>query len=384
MESRDFLDVLIIAFLIYVAIRLIQETHSVSVVAGLLTLLGFYGIALVFDLPLTSLVLQSFFGAFLIIVAIIFQRELRRFFSAFGFMGISRRRFSLAKEEIIEIISKAAGRLAREKNGALMIFPGREAVERHLEGGYGLNGEISEPLFLSIFDKTSPGHDGAVLIEGNKIKKFGVHMPLAEQIHKVGHFGLRHRAALGLAERSDALIVVVSEERGVISIAQKGKLKQLAGEEELKQKLNEFYAEKFPGLNFSNFMKWLAKNVILLVISFAAAFSLFLIVNSRFVLVQRNFTINPEFKNIPLEITINDIVPQEVVLTLQGRGTDFDNLKSEAARITIDVGSIKNITKPGWHRISIDKNDIEPPFKLSVIKIDPSAIDIQIQKKAPK
>src|SRR3989338_4449151 len=87
LETRDFLDIFIIAFLIYVAIKLLRETHSASVFIGVLTLLALYGFALLFDLSLTSLILRSFFGIFLIIIAVIFQRELRRFFSIFGFLG---------------------------------------------------------------------------------------------------------------------------------------------------------------------------------------------------------------------------------------------------------------------------------------------------------
>ncbi len=380
LEGRDFFDILIIAFLIYVGIKLIRETHSIPAAIGVLTLLGFYGVALLFDLPLTSLVFRSFFGFFLIIIAIIFQRELRRFFSAFGFLGFARR-FTPPADTIIEIISHVVGRLAQEKTGLLLVFPGREPIERQLEGGYRLNGEISEPLLLSIFDKTSPGHDGAAIVQNNKIKKFASHLPLADQIEKVKHFGLRHRAALGLAEHSDALIVVVSEERGVISIARNGNLTQLKNEDELKQKLGEFYAEKFPSLSFINLLQWIAKNAILLVFSFTIAFGLFLITNSRFVLVQRNFVVVPEFKNIPGEIIIGDIMPQEVVLTLQGRSADFDTLKSENIRIAVDVGNIKNIIKPGWHRFFIDEKEVELPFKLSVIKIDPSSVDIQIAKR---
>lgn len=383
LSTRDFFDVLIIAFLIYVVIKLLKETHSVSVVAGVLTLLGFYGVAVLFDLPLTSLVLRSFFGVFLIIIAIIFQKELRRFFSAFGFMGIARR-FMPPSGTIIGTVVHAVSELAREKTGTLVVFPGREPIERHFEGGYRLNGEVSEPLLFSIFDKTSPGHDGAVIIEHNRIKKFAVHLPLAEQIEKVKQYGLRHRAALGLSERSDALIVVVSEERGVISIAQNGKLQQIKDEGELRKKLIDFYAEKFLKLDIQNFLRWLAKNISLLAVSFAIALGIFLMFHSRFAFVQRNFVVTPEFGNMPSEILINDIVPQEAILTLRGRGTDFDAFKPENLRILINVGAIPNITKPGWHRVPIEAKNIQMPFKLSLIKIEPLSIRIQIIENIPE
>ncbi|PIQ69268.1 MAG: hypothetical protein COV90_02300 [Candidatus Tagabacteria bacterium CG11_big_fil_rev_8_21_14_0_20_41_11] len=380
LSSLNFLDIFIIALLIYITIKLLRETHSISVVAGVLMLLGFYGLALLFDLPLTSLVLRSFFGVFLIIIAIIFQRELRRFFSTFGFLGVARR-FMPPSEMVMKTVSHSVGRMASEKIGALIIFPGREQINRHLEGGNRLNGEISEPLLLSIFDKTSPGHDGATIIESNRIRKFAVHLPLAEQIEKVRHLGLRHRAALGLSERSDAFIIVVSEERGVISVVQNGKIMQMQDEAELKRRLLEFYKEKFPQLNLFNLSRWFVKNVLLLTISFIIALGIFSVVNSRFALVQRNFVVTPEFSNIPAEIIINDVSPQEVILTLKGRGSDFDVFKPESLRVLVDVGALFNITKAGWHRVSITDKEIESPFNLSVIKIDPLSIRVQIIKK---
>ena len=380
LSSLNFLDIFIIALLIYITIKLLRETHSISVVAGVLMLLGFYGLALLFDLPLTSLVLHSFFGVFLIIIAIIFQRELRRFFSTFGFLGVARR-FMPPSEMVMKTVSHSVGRMASEKIGALIIFPGREQINRHLEGGNRLNGEISEPLLLSIFDKTSPGHDGATIIESNRIRKFAVHLPLAEQIEKVRHLGLRHRAALGLSERSDAFIIVVSEERGVISVVQNGKIMQMQDEAELRRRLLEFYKEKFPQLNLFNLSRWFVKNVLLLTISFIIALGIFSVVNSRFALVQRNFVVTPEFSNIPAEIIINDVSPQEVILTLKGRGSDFDVFKPESLRVLVDVGALFNITKAGWHRVSITDKEIESPFNLSVIKIDPLSIRVQIIKK---
>jgi len=383
LSSRDFLDIFIIALLIYIAIKLLRETHSISVVAGFLTLLGFYGLALLFDLPLTSLVLRSFFGVFLIIIAIVFQRELRRFFSTFGFLGVARR-FMPPSEMTIEIVSHSIGRMASENIGALIVFPGREPIDRHLEGGQRLNGEISEPLLLSIFDKTSPGHDGATIIESNRIRKFAVHLPLAEQIEKVSRFGLRHRAALGLSERSDAFIIIVSEERGVISVAQNGMITQMRDEAELRGRLLEFYREKFPQRNLVNLSRWFAKNVLLLAISFIIALGIFSVVNSRFTLVQRNFVITPEFSNIPATVIISDIVPQEIALTLKGRGYDFDNFRPEDLRLMIDVGAVKNIATSGKHRVSVGSENVKLPFKLSVIKIEPSDIQIITKNISPE
>ena len=109
-----------------------------------------------------------------------------------------------------------------------------------------LDGVISEDVMLSIFDPTSPGHDGAMILNKNRIEKFGVHLPLSNNFREIGKHGTRHSAALGIAERSDALALVVSEESGMMSLAQNGSLKEVKSLEELELRLNKFLREKLP------------------------------------------------------------------------------------------------------------------------------------------
>jgi DNA integrity scanning protein DisA with diadenylate cyclase activity len=130
--------------------------------------------------------------------------------------------------------------------GALIVITGNFRLEGIIEGGWPLNGQISMPLILSIFDPSSPGHDGAIVIEGDVVKKFGVHLPLAENFQAFGNLGTRHRAALGLAQKSDAMVIVVSEERGTISLAYKGNIKVVENISELQKQIEKFVKEKFP------------------------------------------------------------------------------------------------------------------------------------------
>ncbi|MEK7086637.1 MAG: diadenylate cyclase [Patescibacteria group bacterium] len=382
--SRDIIDLLIIAFFVYVVIRLLKETHSISVVIGILILAIFYGVALIFDLAFTILVLRSFFSVFLIIVAIIFQRELRRFFSFFGFLGVAGR-LTPPSSAVLGMISKTIERLAKEKSGLLVVFPGIESIERHLEGGHRLNGEISEPLLLSIFDKTSPGHDGAVIIKNDRIKKFGVHLPLAERVQKASRFGLRHRAGLGLSERSDAFIVIVSEERGTINIAQRGSLRQVFNAEELRESLFDFYKEKFPKRKLGYFFNLILKNLILFFVSVFIALIFFFLVNSKLEVAQRGFIVPFEFRNVPDGILISEIEPQEALLTLKGRSSDFSAFQYDAFKVIIDLNQVKNADTAGWRRISIDPKSLKLPINLSFVKIDPSVIRIQlVESQSPK
>lgn len=375
---RDFVDVVIIAFLIYMIIGLLRETHSVPAFAGVLSLIVFYGITLFFDLPLARLVLKSFFGIFFVFLAIIFQKELRRFFSSFGFFGIVRKRF-LPSDTTVGLISNIVFEMARKKTGALIVFPGREPIDRHLEGGSSLYGNISEDLILSIFDETSPGHDGALIIEGNRVKKFATHLPLADKLEKVKRLGLRHRAALGLAERTDAFVIVVSQERGAVTVAKDGEFSSMFDENELRKQLFEFLQKKFPARNWISFAQALVRNLTILGISFVASLAIWFLVNSQFVLVQRNFVVSPELKNVSSDYIISDIVPQEVTLTIKGRSFEFESLKPEGLKVSLDLGSIK---RAGRHQILIFPTDVKLPIGFSLINIDPKNVSVQVVKNS--
>jgi len=271
---KNILDITIIAFLIYILVMLFIKVKSTPIIVGVLVIILLYGASTFLNLTLTQIVLKPFFGIFLVILAVVFQKELRRFFEMIGVLGL-RQKIHIPKESTLKIISDTIWKLADSRTGALFVFPGRESFERHLEGGFALDGVISESLLLSIFDESSPGHDGAVIIEGDKIKSFAVHLPLAEKFEAIKKFGLRHRAALGISEKTDTLCVVVSEERGTVSISSHGKLEIVQDKESLEKKLKSFFEEI--GLHhMPNSYSWLKRNFVPIAISFGIAIILWL------------------------------------------------------------------------------------------------------------
>lgn len=273
---KDVFDILIVSALIYLAVIVLQKTKSAPIIAGIIVLFIIYSLSIFFDLKLTEKIFHSIFGFLLVITAIIFQKELRRFFEIAGIIGLLRRQAPLY-EDLTKTIINTAEVFIQKKIGALIVFPGLESIDRHLEGGFYLSGRISEPLLLSIFDPSSPGHDGAVIIEGDKIKKFAAHLPLAENVRAVRNFGTRHRAALGLSEVSDALIVAISEEKGVVSICRDKSFKTLQNPQELKNILDDFFEEKFPENKLATSRKWLRKNTPPIILSIASALVIWLI-----------------------------------------------------------------------------------------------------------
>ncbi|MBI3638426.1 DNA integrity scanning protein DisA nucleotide-binding domain protein, partial [Candidatus Wolfebacteria bacterium] len=276
-------------------------------------------------------------------------------------------------EQNIKAIVCAAKSFVNRKIGAIMVFCGRENADRFFEGGYSLNGKLSEVLLLSIFDPSSPGHDGAVVIDGDKVRKFAVHLPLAEGVEAAKKYGTRHRAALGLAEATDALCVVISEERGTISIAHDKNIFVITSADGLEKVLAGFFKDHSPRKTMEDYKKWAKENITPVAVSIIATSLVWFFFLSQTTLTQKKFAVPLEFKNIPQNYTIGD-TPEEVLITLSGRNSDFELLNPKDLVVSIDASSIK----PGWNRILIEKENIKRPPNMSIAKIDPQNIRVQI------
>jgi uncharacterized protein (TIGR00159 family) len=258
----DIFDVVIVAFLVYWALTLFRQTKSSFIFFGILIISALYAIARIFNFGLTLIIFRIFFSVIVIGLIVIFQKELRRFFELIVYefislWGISWKKFRKEKirPEYVENIVHVAERLAQRKTGLLIIIRGRESLDYHLQGGFDLNGKISEPLLESIFDPSTPGHDGAVIIEADQITKFAVHLPLSEDFGQIKQYGTRHSAGLGIAEKADSLSIIVSEERGTISIARDNRLKLISEAGQLEKELTDFIDQKFSQKQPVRFLK---------------------------------------------------------------------------------------------------------------------------------
>ncbi len=239
-------DILLFSVFVYGLIMLLKQTRALFVVYGIIIVSFTYGAAQLFGFTLTSAALNLFFSVFFVGMVILFQAELRRYFEIIA-IALTPAAKNIGKKAVVEDIDRVvrvAERFAKEKIGMLVVFAGREAIGRHLSGGFDLHGKISEPLLESIFDASSPGHDGALVIEGKTITKFGVHLPLSQDFGQIEIYGTRHSAGLGIAEVSDALAVIVSEEKGTMSVAQGGILKTVKSGAELRTAIAAFLRER--------------------------------------------------------------------------------------------------------------------------------------------
>jgi diadenylate cyclase len=220
---RPVLDIAILAFLIYKAYELLAKTQAVQLVKGAGVLALVYGIAVLFKLTTLQWILNILAPGLFVAVAIVFQPELRKIILRMGqaefFRPDSKPRLGQ-----LEAVVTAAEVLSREKRGMLAVFPRRINIKSVIETGTRLNADISSGLSVAIFEFDTPLHDGAMIIQSGKIVAAGCFLPLSEQQDIRKSFGTRHRASLGMSEQSDAVVLVVSEETGAISLAFDAKL----------------------------------------------------------------------------------------------------------------------------------------------------------------
>lgn len=232
----DVIDVLATSVLIYYVLLLIRGTRAVQILIGVLVLLGVLGIATLLHLYLLGTILQLLAAVGVVSLPIIFQPELRRALEQLGRGGFFRMgegpESRRTQDPAIAMLSNAAILLSRSRLGALIVIEQQSGLKDFTESGTFLDARLSVELLLAIFNTRSPLHDGAVIVRGGIIEAAGCFLPLAEPRPGERRLGTRHRAALGLSEQTDAVVVVVSEESGAITIARSGRLSRPVEDEQ--------------------------------------------------------------------------------------------------------------------------------------------------------
>ena len=240
----DFLDIAFVTFLIYYAIRFVRETRTFQLLKGLAFFGILYFLVTQANMATSTYIFQKLFGNIFIIIIILFQHEIRQALEHFGVSyGSALRSGSgdAAMSEAINEIVKAVDRMSESKTGALLVMERQVLLSDIAESGTRVDAEISHELIGNIFFVNSPLHDGAAVVREARLYAAGCVLPLTKSNEVSSDLGTRHRAALGLSEVSDALIIVVSEETGTISLASNGSFERGLNESELRERLMDAF-----------------------------------------------------------------------------------------------------------------------------------------------
>lgn len=251
---NNVIDILIIAFIVYQLYELVKQTRAEQLAKGLVILLVVTKLSEWFKLYTLRWLLNWLLGAGLIAIVVIFQPEIRRAFESIGRSKIIGKRFGTSSDNqydgVIEEIVQACNSLSRQKIGALIVFQRQTGFEDIIETGTKIDGLVSMGLLINIFIPNTPLHDGAVIVDRDIVKAAACFLPITDNNRLSKELGTRHRAALGISERSDCMVIVVSEETGGISCCENGEIARYLDEETLRKKLREVYDPKEEKLGF--------------------------------------------------------------------------------------------------------------------------------------
>jgi len=378
----DFLDIFIVTLIFYFILLFIKQTNSYIIVNAILGLAILFYLSTIFDLALIRQFFQPLLTFIIVILVVVFQNELRRFVrwisapTKFHFSKVLKMPI-----ESLDAILSAVEFMAEKKIGSLIVFQGEQGIADLLNGGFESDAKISTHLILSIFDSHTPGHDGAVIISRNRIRKFGVHLPLAENFTSYAKAGLRHRAGVGISSQTDVLAVIVSEERGTISVSENGQIKTIENVRELRQELLDFYKEnEADELTWKNFWEYVfVKHFWTKLLSFSMAALLWFFLVFQSGVITQEIKVPVEVKFLPKEYTVGEIAIKTIDVTISGAQKDLENFDPKSNNMTINAVDFKE----GVNKIEITKDMFNFPTYLTIKKFTPGSIKISVTKTVP-
>ena len=238
---RDVVDVLIVAVIFYQILLRIQGTRAVRIAVGLGVVFVFYLLARLTGLRTVDWLFANVFTYIVLAILVLFQRELRQVLASIGHTPFFRSLSNPVAEEPLDHVISAATAMAQQRRGALIVFERSVGLRNYVAQGIGLDAQISYDLLLSIFHTETPLHDGAVIVQGNRIAAASSFLPLTTNPRLARDLGSRHRAAIGVSEETDAVAVVVSEETGTISIVVDGRITRRVDAASLRVRLRELF-----------------------------------------------------------------------------------------------------------------------------------------------
>ncbi len=239
---QDILDILVVAFVIHQLISIVRGTRSVQMLLGIVVLTIVYFMASVLDLAALMWLLKTFLSSIFLIIIIVFQQDIRRALTQVG-KSPFQKNLDIMDKELDEVISTVFY-LSKRRIGALVIIERDTGLRDFVESGYDLDANLTKELLISIFMPVSPLHDGGVIISKGRIQTAGCILPLTQNPYINKRFGTRHRAAIGLSEETDAVVLVVSEETQEVSLVQHGALTAVSDEITLSNSMRAIFIGK--------------------------------------------------------------------------------------------------------------------------------------------
>lgn len=375
----DAFDIVIVSVLIGALLQWWRRRRNPSIFLASVIVGAVAVAAFAFDLYMTRFVLETTITVLLFAVIVLFQQELRYGLDRLlSWRPLTSRTMS-ADETTIDSVERAVELMSAQRIGALLVFPGKQPIERHCRAGHRVDAEVSVELLHSIFHPQSKGHDGAVTISGNRIERIGVHLPLSTDLTKIASLGTRHCAALGLSERSDAIVCVVSEETGVISLAVNGSLSQVDESTSLTEALRELrcrcstHSSTTGRLSHRELLEHAAISIASVLLSVALWFTFAFEIQT----IQQTIVDVPiELHNVPDSHVVDGPYPANVNVALVGPKRAFDLFDARALKVVVELKRVSN--DEAW--VTLDERNLKIPTARRLQSVEPQRLRYRLRR----
>ena len=373
----DLVDILFLTLVAYQLYQWFRETRALRVLIGLVVLGGIYSVAKLWGLFLTTWVFQILWQVLLILLLILFQSEIRQVLEKVSPLRYLRLRRKALKKAFTKDLVRVLFDLAGEKTGALVVLTRDDNPSDLIHAGQKIMALPDSMLIKSIFNHHAPSHDGAVIISQDRLTHMGCILPLSEKEDLQEHYGTRHRAALGLSEQTDAICLVVSEERSEVASVVGGKITVWEQPEPLQAKLKEWmggpeiHVPKIQDFFEDFFIKnWKTKLTAFALVSIA-----WLALASH---QEEKITLRTQIRhvNLPVDLSVVEETPKLLDLTLSGRQSRIKGLQNRDVRVDIDLGGLSE----GTHLIRLANSNVDLPPGIKVERITPRRIQIVLTR----
>ena len=368
---QDAVDIAINSYILFRLYVLFRGTNVFRVLMGIAFLWFFQRMAVSLGLIVTSWVIQGIIAAAALIIIVVFRNEIRSVLQAKNLRAIL---WGFPDEGIatpVQAIVEGAFELGRRRMGALIVIPGKEDLEEVIQSGIPWNGLVTKEMIVSIFWHDNPVHDGAVIIQGDSVAEVSAVLPLSQRTDLPSNYGTRHRAAAGLAEATDALVLIVSEERGTVSVAKGSHVKAVRGKEALSQILRSHMGmpeEKEGHLKKGKLELAVAGLVSFLFIS-GVWFSF-----TRGMDALVTLEVPVEYMNRAPRMQILDTSVKEVRLDLSGSGALIRSVRPEQVKVRLDLSK----AVIGVNAFNISQENISLPPGVVLKNVKPQAVDVTL------
>jgi diadenylate cyclase len=375
LDWRVILDILLLAAALFLLYRTLHRLGAWKIVAGIFLAIAIFVVASILDLKGIRWLYSNLSQVALIGLVVIFQPEIRKVFErAASLRGRGRGR---DYTDLIMVVVDTAFSLAGRKRGALFVMPGKEPVERWLSGGVDLNAIPTFPLIMSIFDPNSPGHDGALIIDRGRLTQFGVRLPLSKTDNLSEDFGTRHHAAMGLSEVSDSLVVVVSEESGIITTFRDGKPQKVNDRSDLSKRLIShwetiaFHGIEMPkGTKSRELVSQIGLSLIVALVFWST------VILGQMEIREKAFTVPIEYIGIPKRLALAGDQPTEIKLHLTGPKSNLDDITPANLSTRIDLSE----ALAGRQVLVVSEKNVLLPRSVKLVGASPSSIAVSLEE----